>query len=260
MTETVGSVAAHRNYDVMESHGYAQAESLLEPLAHINREHLVAMAADAVAEHTDFTTSAPTSPTQKRKRSGADSSPESRRSKRSTASTALSATDPASAAYVESAVEAAQAAAQAANVNADFSALQQATEEHGESAGAAHASNTASTALGSIYPSIHIPPSTDETFAAHPDPEPEHHAESSFGANDIIHNEGLPRSNSSAASLSQPSPQNQNGTGPSHSPYTSSLLHKPAVGSEEWHKLRKDNHKEGELHIAPSCLACGTVY
>lgn len=260
MTETVGSVAAHRNYDVMESHGYAQAESLLEPLAHINREHLVAMAADAVAEHTDFTTSTPTSPTQKRKRSGADSSPESRRSKRSTASTTLSATDPASAAYVESAVEAAQAAAQAANVNADFSALQQATVEHGESAGAAHASNTAPTALGSIYPSIHIPPSTDETFAAHPDPEPEHHAESSFGANDTIHNEGLPRSNSSAASLSQPSPQNQNGIGPSHSHYTSSLLHKPAVGSEEWHKLRKDNHKEGELHVAPSCLACGTVY
>ncbi|KAH7037750.1 uncharacterized protein B0I36DRAFT_345822 [Microdochium trichocladiopsis] len=202
------------------------------------------MAADAVAEHTDFTNSTPTSPSQKRKRSGADSSPESRRSKRSAPSAALSATDPASAAYVESAVEAAQAAAQAANVNADFSALQQATVEHPESADSANASSTAAAALGTMYPSIHIPPSTDETFAAHPDPEPDQHADPAFNANEIIHADGLPRSNSSAASISQPSPQN--GARPSHSPYSGGLVPKPAVGSEEWHKLRKDNHKEVE--------------
>ncbi|KXJ94317.1 hypothetical protein Micbo1qcDRAFT_202200 [Microdochium bolleyi] len=197
------------------------------------------MAADAVAEHAEYSTS-PTSPTQKRKRTGPDSSPESRRSKRGGAAAAMSAPDPASAAYVESAVEAAQAAAQAANVNADFSALQQAAADHPDS----NVSGTATPALGTLYPTIHIPPSTDETFAAHTDPEPEHHHDSAFSTNDLMHADGLPRRNSSAASLSQPSPQN--GVRPSHSPYSGSLLPKPAVGSEEWHKLRKDNHKEVE--------------
>lgn len=240
MIETVKPLAAHHTQSSMDSHSYAQAESLLEPLTHINREHLVAMAADAVAEHTDFTTSA-TSPTQKRKRTGQDSSPESRRSKRGAPPTALNAPDPASAAYVESAVEAAQAAAQAANVNADFSALQQAAAEHPETG----VPTTAAAALGPMYPSIHIPPSTDEAFAAHANAEPEQHPDSAFGSHDLIHADGLPRRNSSVASLSQPSPQN--GVRPSLSPYSGSLLPKPSVGSEEWHKLRKDNHKEGVL-------------
>lgn len=32
-----------------------------------------------------------------------------------------------------------------------------------------------------------------------------------------------------------------------HSPNAGGTPSKPAVGSEEWHKIRKDNHKEGQL-------------
>ncbi|RYP28726.1 hypothetical protein DL767_007069 [Monosporascus sp. MG133] len=230
----------------MESNGYTQTESLLDPLAHINREHLAAMADAAVADQTEFTTSAASSPTQKRKRSAPDSSPDSRRSKRSAPAATMSSTpDAASAAYVESAVEAAQAAAQAANVNADFSALQQATADHHESANPANASSTAAAALGTMYPTLHIPQSTEETFAAQTTAETEQHRqEPSFGHNDVMHSDGLPPPpDPSASNISQP--PSQNGIRPNHL-YSTTTPPKPAVGSEEWHKLRKDNHKEVE--------------
>jgi bHLH factor len=35
------------------------------------------------------------------------------------------------------------------------------------------------------------------------------------------------------------------GQGSQHSPGGGTTPSKPAVGSEEWHKIRKDNHKEG---------------
>lgn len=223
----------------MESNGYTQTESILEPLTHINREHLAAMADAAVSDQHDFNTSAPTSPNQKRKRGVPDLSPDSRRVKRGAPAAAMSSTpDPAAAAYVESAVEAAQAAAQAANVNADFSALQQATADHHDSSDPANASSTAAAALGTMYPTLHIPPSTEETFAAQVAAENEHHQqESGFNPNDVVQADGLP--DTSAALTHQAS---QNGI----RSYPSTQSHKPAVGSEEWHKLRKDNHKEVE--------------
>ena len=231
----------------MESTGYTQTESLLDPLAHINRDQLAAMADAAVADQTDFNTSTPSSPTQKRKRSAPDSSPDSRRSKRSAPAAAMSSTpDAASAAYVESAVEAAQAAAQAANVNTDFSALQQAAADHPESADPANASSTAAAALGTLYPTLHIPQSTEETFAAQSAAETEqHHQETSFAGDAMPHADGLPAADPSTGSIPQQTPQN--GIGASHSYSTpTSQSNKPAVGSEEWHKMRKDNHKEGK--------------
>jgi hypothetical protein len=36
------------------------------------------------------------------------------------------------------------------------------------------------------------------------------------------------------------------GQGPQQSPSVGGTPSKPSVGSEEWHKVRKDNHKEGE--------------
>ncbi|KAI1335538.1 hypothetical protein F5Y15DRAFT_428210 [Xylariaceae sp. FL0016] len=223
----------------MESTTYSQTEAMLEPLTHINREHLAAMADAAVADHHhEYSTSLPGSPGQKRKRLGPDSSPDSRRAKRSAPATAMSTAD--SAAYVESAVEAAQAAAQAAT-NADFAALQQATVDRHDTADPANASSTAAAALGTMYPTLHIPQPTEETFAAQTSAETENHAESSFGHGEILQADGLP--DTSSNSLGQQSAQN----GVRHGSYSgSSSAAKPAVGSEEWHKLRKDNHKEVE--------------
>ncbi|KAI1312106.1 hypothetical protein F5Y03DRAFT_264254 [Xylaria venustula] len=226
----------------MDTNGYSQGEALLEPLTHLNREHLAAMADAAVADHhNDYSTSGPSSPSQKRKRGGPDSSPDSRRSKRSVPTAAMSTTpDPASAAYVESAVEAAQAAAQAAT-NADFVALQQAAVERHEASDPANASSTAAAALGTLYPTLHVPQSTDATFVAPSSGEVDGHQESPFGHHDILQSHGL--SEASPNDLSQQVPQN----GVGQSPYLrTSNQPKLAVGSEEWHKQRKDNHKEVE--------------
>ncbi|KAI1275047.1 hypothetical protein F5Y07DRAFT_185709 [Xylaria sp. FL0933] len=229
----------------MDINGYSQGEALLEPLTHLNREHLAAMADAAVADHhnNDYSTPGPSSPSQKRKRIGPDSSPDSRRSKRSVPTAAMSGTpDPASAAYVESAVEAAQAAAQAAT-NADFAALQQATVDRHEVSDPANASSTAAAALGTMYPTLHVPQTTDATFVAPNNGEVEGHQESPFSHHDILQTHGL--SEPSPNDLTQQS--QQNGAGSVHSPYSrSSNQPKLAVGSEEWHKQRKDNHKEVE--------------
>ncbi|KAL7626741.1 basic helix-loop-helix protein [Parahypoxylon ruwenzoriense] len=225
----------------MESNGYSHSDSLLEPLAHINREHLAAMADAAVADQNDYNSSSPSSPSQKRKRGAPESSPDLRRAKRVAPTAAMSSTpDPASAAYVESAVEAAQAAAQAAT-DAGFTALQQATAEH-DSSDHTNVSSTAAAALGTLYPTIHVPQPTEETFAAQTVAETEHHQDPSFGHNDMP--DGLP--DVSANNLAQQ--PSQNGIRPTQPSYaaTPGSNAKPAVGSEEWHKMRKDNHKEVE--------------
>ncbi|CAJ2507007.1 Uu.00g081930.m01.CDS01 [Anthostomella pinea] len=225
----------------MESNGYSQTEALLEPLTHINREHLAAITEAAVADH-DFGASSPSSPGQKRKRGAPDSSPDSRRAKRTVPTAPMSSTpDPASAAYVESAVEAAQAAAQAAT-HADFAALQQATADRHDASDPANASSTAAAALGTLYPTLHIPQPTEETFAAQVIAEEQSNSEPSFGQSDMMQADGLP--DTSANSLGQHSPEN--GVRSGHSSYSTGGSIKPAVGSEEWHKLRKDNHKEVE--------------
>ncbi|KAI1202511.1 hypothetical protein F5X97DRAFT_212492 [Nemania serpens] len=229
----------------MDTNGYSQGEALLEPLTHLNREHLAAMADAAVADHhNDYGTSAPPSPSQKRKRGGPDSSPDSRRSKRSVPAAGMTGTpDSASAAYVESAVEAAQAAAQAAT-NADFVALQQATDECRTVSDPASASSTAAAALGTMYPALHIPQTTDATYVAPTSADTEAHHGSPFSHHDILHPHNL--AEQSANDISQQ--LHQNGTGPGPSPYPNRPSNQPrlAVGSEEWHKQRKDNHKEVE--------------
>ncbi|KAI2615458.1 hypothetical protein GGR54DRAFT_612608 [Hypoxylon sp. NC1633] len=223
----------------MESNGYAHAESLLDPLAHIDREHLAAMADAAVADQNDFNQSSSNSPGQKRKRGAPDSSTDMRRAKRVAPTAAMSGTP--DAAYVESAVEAAQAAAQAAT-DANFTALQQAAADHHGSSDHANASSTAAAALGTLYPTIHVPQPTEETFAPHTTGDGDHHQESSFSHGDMLHADGLPEV--SGAGMVQ----GQNGVRSTQPSYTSSSMSasKPAVGSEEWHKLRKDSHKEVE--------------
>ncbi|KAI2612252.1 uncharacterized protein GGS25DRAFT_512810 [Hypoxylon fragiforme] len=200
------------------------------------------MADAAVSDHNDFNTpSAPSSPGQKRKRTAPDSSPDLRRAKRVVPTSAISGTP--DAAYVESAVEAAQAAAQAqaqAATDADFTALQQAAAEHHDISDHASASSTAAAALGSMYPTIHVPQSTEETFAAQVE-EAEHHHESSFDHTSMLHPDGLP--DTSVNGLGSQTPQN--GMRHAQVPYSGSSS-KPTVGSEEWHKMRKDNHKEVE--------------
>lgn len=87
------------------------------------------------------------------------------------------------------------------------------------------ASTTAAAALG-IFPTMTIPQPTDVAFAAQ-NPDSERDADASFMDNS--------QAEDSFMDSGSAEPRTGRGSGS-----------KPAVGSEEWHKVRKDNHKEGK--------------
>lgn len=202
--------------------------------------------ADTATAEPDLSALTNSPPLLKRKRGGPDSSPDSRRNKRGIPAATMAA-DAISAAFMENAdtAQAAHAAAAAVGVNvSDFSALQQAAAEHSEASDPANASSTAAAALGSMYPTLHIPQSTEETFAAQAGVDTDHH-DNSYA--DVGH-DGLSMDTSgvSAAGMHPSNGIRQDQR------YGSTPTQKPAVGSEEWHKMRKDNHKEGEIpHLKP---------
>ncbi|OIW33885.1 helix-loop-helix protein that binds the motif-containing protein [Coniochaeta ligniaria NRRL 30616] len=186
----------------------------------------------------------PTSPVGKRKRTES-ASPDSRRSKRGVPTASMAVPDT-SAATFQAQAQAQAAHAHPAHVHAaqehvnvdDFSALQQASVEHNEAADPANASSTAAAALGSMYPTMHIPQPTEETFATQVVPgEAEHHQADSSYTSPMPHDNGL--------SMAAPTAQMQVPNGVQDNPHRYATT-KPAVGSEEWHKQRKDNHKEVE--------------
>lgn len=172
-----------------------------------------------------------TSPPSKRKRPGEASPSDLRRPKR----TNMASPDPSDG--YNSTIDTAQAAAAGVNVS-DFNALQQAAAgaEHGDAADPANASSTAAAAL--VYPTIHAPQPSDENFAAQLGVEQEQHHDVS------PYNDSLHLDHQALANAGVQSPNGVNVPGGVRYPTP-----KPAVGSEEWHKMRKDNHKEG------TCLA-----
>ena len=104
----------------------------------------------------------------------------------------------------------------------DYSAL------HNDHNGADHAnaSSTAGEALDGIYPTMTIPQPTDVSFATQGSDGDR--GESSF----------MDNSQAGGDSFMESSTPSGRGTG-----------NKPAVGSDEWHKVRKDNHKEGKSSV-----------
>ncbi|KND92333.1 Transcriptional regulator CBF1 [Tolypocladium ophioglossoides CBS 100239] len=193
---------------------------------------------EAVAtEQPDFS-SLTGSPGQKRKRDA--ESPGVSRAKRSAPPAAMTAD---TAAFIENAIEATQAAA-ASGVNvADFNALQQAAAaEHSETSDPSNATSTAQAALG-MYPTLHVPPSTEEQFAAQAGADGDHGHDNTF--NPDVTSDGI--LDTSGVNPNQQPPSN--GVQPQGHRYSTSSTtgnSKPSVGSEEWHKMRKDNHKEVE--------------
>lgn len=173
------------------------------------------------------------SPTHKRKR---DMESPSAQRKRMAADMSAD-----TAAFIESAIEATQAAANSGVNVADFNALQQATQDHNDASDPNNATSTAQAALG-MYPTLHVPPTTEEQFAAQVAGEAgEHH---DHGFNPDVSQDGSLMDH--AQHLAQ---QAQNGMPGQHRYSTSSASQngpKPPVGSDEWHKIRKDNHKEVE--------------
>lgn len=178
------------------------------------------------------------SPGSKRKREL--DSPGAQRTKRSAPPAAMTAD---TASFIENAIEATHAAA-ANGVNvADFNALQQAAAaDHTDATDPSNATSTAQAALG-MYPTLHVPPSTEEQFAAQATADGEHHH------HDASFNPEMPQPDMMDPSGVGQQPPPNGVQPPSHRYSTSSATPnpKPTVGSEEWHKMRKDNHKEGKL-------------
>lgn len=203
---------------------------------------------DSVAtEHQPDLSILPGSPGQKRKRD--PGSPGSQRSKRAAPPANMSVTPSETAAYIENAIQATEAHAANGGMNvADFNALQQATQEGNEVPDPASATSTAQAALG-MYPTLHVPPSTEEQFAAQAAAdtgEHHHHDATSFNPPDVTQPDGL-LDDHTVHQPHQPSPNGvQQPPAPRFATSPTGSNPKPTVGSEEWHKMRKDNHKEGE--------------
>lgn len=108
------------------------------------------------------------------------------------------------------------------NMHQDNSENQNGSSDH------ANASSTAAAALAGIYPTMTIPQPTDVSFASQVS-EGDRNQDSSFL------NDSQQADNSFIESQT-----------PSHPPSSGRAAgNKPVVGSDEWHKVRKDNHKEG---------------
>lgn len=104
----------------------------------------------------------------------------------------------------------------------DYNSLQHShLESHN---GPAEHASTAAAALAGIYPQMTVPQPAEVSFG-NPGSDSSRNQDSSF------------MDNSQQGQDSFMDSQNQSGDRGSTT--------KPAVGSEEWHKVRKDNHKEG---------------
>lgn len=90
---------------------------------------------------------------------------------------------------------------------------------------ATNASSTAAAALAGIYPTMTIPQPTDVSFTTHGSEERQ---------------EAFMENNQESFNMDTNSNTQSSGRGSGS---------KPAVGSEEWHKVRKDNHKEGNFTL-----------
>ncbi|KAF5721714.1 hypothetical protein FMUND_3450 [Fusarium mundagurra] len=196
--------------------------------------------AEVLAEQPDLS-SLTGSPGQKRKRESG--SPDLARNKRPAPAAHMSA-DPAS--FIDSAMESQAVNANGVNV-ADFNALQQAAQadhDHPEAPDPTSATSTAQAALG-MYPTLHVPPSTEEQFAAQAATDPEHGHDPTFNPDVTPTVDSIMEPPQVAPPQHQHTPPN----GVPHQPpryNTAAPNPKPTVGSEEWHKMRKDNHKEVE--------------
>lgn len=133
----------------------------------------------------------------------------------------------------------------------DFSSLSQQLQAANNSSHGLPSSNmssTATAALAGIIPQMNIPQATDMSFAS---------------AATASNNDG-DRAYDSSFDMGGENGQGQHGQGQQYSMSTfpgntaaqvqaarensnGATGHKPSVGTDEWHKVRRDNHKEGTL-------------
>jgi len=117
--------------------------------------------------------------------------------------------------------------------NSDLSALAQHNNQNG---GNANVSDTAAAALSHHF-SMTVPQATELSFQS----------QASGGDNNASFNMDDNNAHIGDYGLDALKEGTQHQTGDGSPP--SGSAHKPAVGSEEWHKVRRDNHKEGSYQL-----------
>ena len=104
------------------------------------------------------------------------------------------------------------------------------------------ASDTAAAAMAQ-YHTMTVPQSTEQSFMTHPEGDKQSSIDQST-SNPQQRQSSFGDFDTSAIRSSPP-----NGDTSPTSVLAGMSAPKPPVGSEEWHKVRKDNHKEGEHHL-----------
>ena len=131
----------------------------------------------------------------------------------------------------------------AAQQNHDMRNIGQEVERHVANSNQS-SSTTAAAALAASMPQLTVPQPTELSFpSTNSGNEEDRQVESSFDMgpdNMQQHAEGAPYNLGAYGAPNGDQIQGSSGGGPG----------KPAVGSDEWHKVRKDNHKEGMTFIA----------
>ncbi|KAL8700944.1 MAG: hypothetical protein Q9201_005182, partial [Fulgogasparrea decipioides] len=107
-------------------------------------------------------------------------------------------------------------------------------------------SNTAAAALAGIMPQMTIPQPTDMSFASTAsNTEADRHFDSSFDMGGDSGGHGQHGQGGSQYNLNS-FPGNTAAQVQAARESSNGVSHKPSVGTEEWHKVRRDNHKEVE--------------
>lgn len=126
--------------------------------------------------------------------------------------------------------------------NHDFTSMSEQLSRHIANANANVAPTTAAAALAASMPQLTVPQPTDFSFSnSGSGTDPDRQLDSSFdmgGGSDEgpnHHTQGTPYNLDAYQGGAGAHGQDADNGG------------KPAVGSEEWHKVRRDNHKEGEF-------------
>ncbi|CAK3855362.1 Transcriptional regulator CBF1 [Lecanosticta acicola] len=118
--------------------------------------------------------------------------------------------------------------------------------EQSHQGGPASVSDTAAAAMAQ-YHTMTVPQSTEQAFMAQPTEQPADRG--ATATSESANPNAQPRNSSfSDFDISQNNEANQNGGSGSPTGASASALGgaKPQVGTEEWHKVRRDNHKEVE--------------
>ena len=126
--------------------------------------------------------------------------------------------------------------------NHDFTSISEQLTRHIANASANVAPTTAAAALAASMPQLTVPQPTDFSFSnSGSATDPDRQLDSSFdmggGSDEGHHTQGTPYNLDAYQG------------GPAGHGQDADSSGKPPVGSDEWHKVRRDNHKEGELPI-----------